>query len=171
MLRATLWPLVALMIAVGAIVLLVSRELMRSARRLEVALEQARAADRTKTEFLSNVSHELRTPLNGIIGIAQLLQMREQEPESRHMLDILLASAHSQLQLVNGLLDITRIESGVDDARAGAVRPGRGARRHGAADRAGDRGEAARAAARDRARRRGGRWSATRWPSGRSRPT
>ena len=112
MLGATLWPLVALMVAVSAIVLLVSREMMRSARRLEVALEQARAADRTKTEFLSNVSHELRTPLNGIIGIAQLLLMREQEPEARHMLEILLASGHSQLQLVNGLLDITRIESG-----------------------------------------------------------
>jgi signal transduction histidine kinase len=111
-LRATLWPLVGLMIAVAAIVLLVSRELLRSARRLEAALAQARAADRTKTEFLSNVSHELRTPLNGIIGVAQLLQMREQDAEARHMLDILLASAHSQLRLVNGLLDITRIEAG-----------------------------------------------------------
>jgi signal transduction histidine kinase len=112
-LRATLWPLVGLMLAVSTIVLLVSRELVRSARRLEGALVQARAADRTKTEFLSNVSHELRTPLNGVIGVAQLLQMREMEPEARHMLDILLASAHSQLQLVNGLLDIARIESGM----------------------------------------------------------
>ena len=59
--------------------LLVSRELVGSARRLEGALAQARAADRTKTEFLSNVSHELRTPLNGVIGVAQLLQMREQD--------------------------------------------------------------------------------------------
>jgi signal transduction histidine kinase len=111
-LRAALWPLVGLMIAVAAIVLLVSRELLRSARRLEAALAQARAADRTKTEFLSNVSHELRTPLNGIIGVAQLLQMREQDAQARHMLDVLLASAHSQLRLVNGLLDITRIEAG-----------------------------------------------------------
>ena len=112
MLRATLWPLVGLMAAVVVIVLLVSRELVGSARRLEGALAQARAADHTKTEFLSNVSHELRTPLNGVIGVAQLLQLREQEPEARHMLEILLASARSQLQLVNGLLDIARIESG-----------------------------------------------------------
>jgi signal transduction histidine kinase len=111
-LQATLWPLVGLMIAVAAIVLLVSRELLRSARQLEAALAQAQAADRTKSEFLSNVSHELRTPLNGIIGVAQLLHMREPDAEARHMLDVLLASAHSQLQLVNGLLDITRIESG-----------------------------------------------------------
>ena len=90
MLRATLWPLVGLMIAVAAIVLLVSRELLRSARRLEAALTQARAADLAKNEFLSNVSHELRTPLTGIIGVAQLLQMCEQDAEARHLLDVLL---------------------------------------------------------------------------------
>ena len=112
MLRATLWPLVGLMIAVAAIVLLVSRELLRSARRLEAALTQAQAADVTKNEFLSNVSHELRTPLTGIIGVTQLLQMCELDAEGRHMLDILLVSAHSLLRLVEGLLDITRIEAG-----------------------------------------------------------
>lgn len=111
-LRGTLWPLFGLMLAVAVIVLLVSRELLRSARRLEGALIQARAADRTKSEFLSNVSHELRTPLNGVIGIAQLLQLREPDPEAQEMLGLLLASARSQLQLVNGLLDIARIEAG-----------------------------------------------------------
>jgi len=111
-LRATLWPLVGLMVAVTTIVLLVSRELVGLARRLEEAAAQARAADRTKSEFLSNVSHELRTPLNGVIGLAQLLQMRELDSESRHMIDLLLASARGQLRLVNGLLDIARIESG-----------------------------------------------------------
>ena len=111
-LRVALWPLVGLMIAVAAIVLVASRELVRSARELEAALAQARTADRTKTEFLSNVSHELRTPLNGIIGVAQLLQLRQQDAEARHMLGILMASAQSQLHLVNGLLDIARIESG-----------------------------------------------------------
>ena len=111
-LRATLWPLIGLMIAVSTIVLLVSREVLRSARSLETALKQARAADRTKSEFLSNVSHELRTPLNGIIGVAQLLQMGETEAEARELLDILLSSAHSQLRMVDGLLDITRIEAG-----------------------------------------------------------
>ena len=100
------------MIAVSTIVLLVSREMVGSARQLEGALAQARTADRAKGEFLSNISHELRTPLNGIIGVAQLLQMREVDAEGRHMLDVLLASAHSQLALVNGLLDIAQIEAG-----------------------------------------------------------
>lgn len=111
-LRAILWPLLGLMVAVGAIVILVARELVRSARKIEGALAQAYAADRAKTVFLSNVSHELRTPLNGIIGVGQLMQMRPLDPEMTEMVNILLASARSQLQLVNGLLDITRIESG-----------------------------------------------------------
>jgi signal transduction histidine kinase len=111
-LKAALAPLLALMLLMGSVAVLVARELMRSARRLERALEQASSADRLKTEFLSNVSHELRTPLNGVIGIAQLLKMRELDPEAEEMLDLLLASAHCQLDLVSGLLDITRIETG-----------------------------------------------------------
>lgn len=111
-LRAALVPLVALMLVVAAVAVLVSRELVRTARRLEQALTDVRSADRLKTEFLGNVSHELRTPLGGVIGIAQLLQMRTHDPQSREMLALLLASAHSQLALVDGLLDITRIETG-----------------------------------------------------------
>lgn len=123
-LRATLWPLLGLMLAVAVVLVLVSRELVGSARRLEAALQRAQAADRTKTEFLSNVSHELRTPLNGVIGLAQLLQLRAQDAEAQHMLDLLLASARSQLELVNGLLDITQIESGTMALRHEPFDPG-----------------------------------------------
>lgn len=111
-LEASLGPLAAVLGAFGIVAVLVSRELVRSARSLEVALAGAQAADSLKSEFLSNVSHELRTPLSGIIGLVQLLQMREQDAESREMLDLLLASANAQLHLVDGLLDISRIESG-----------------------------------------------------------
>lgn len=123
-LRAALPPLVALMIAVVAIGIVVVRELVRSAQRLGAALDKAQAADRIKTEFLSNVSHELRTPLSGVIGVAQLLQMRRLDPEAREMVDLLLASARSQLTLVNGLLDITRIESGAMQLSAAPFDPG-----------------------------------------------
>lgn len=111
-LRAFLAPLAGLVVALGAAALLALRESVRAARRLEAAVARARAADAAKTEFLSNVSHELRTPLGGIIGLAQLLQMHELDAESREMVDLLLASAHTQLHLVNGLLDIARIETG-----------------------------------------------------------
>ncbi|HVL22188.1 MAG TPA: ATP-binding protein [Amaricoccus sp.] len=111
-LRAFLAPLAALVVALGGAALLVLRESVRSARRLEAAVARAHAADAAKTEFLSNVSHELRTPLGGIIGLARLLQTHELDAESREMVDLLLASAHSQLHLVNGLLDIARIETG-----------------------------------------------------------
>ncbi|MBA3324081.1 MAG: hypothetical protein H0T41_01970 [Rhodobacteraceae bacterium] len=111
-LRAMLWPLLGLALLLAAVAFHVSRELVASARRLEVALHRAQAADRSKTQFLANVSHELRTPMNGVIGIAQLLQMQDLGPESRELLAVLLASAHTQIQLINGLLDITRIETG-----------------------------------------------------------
>lgn len=111
-LRAFLAPLAALVVALGAAAFLVLRESVRAARRLEAAVARAHAADAAKTEFLSNVSHELRTPLGGIIGLAQLLQMHELDAEAREMVDLLLASAHTQLHLVNGLLDIAGIETG-----------------------------------------------------------
>lgn len=122
-LRAFLLPLAALMVALGAVGLLVMRELVRSARTLEAALVKARAADVAKTEFLSNVSHELRTPLGGIIGLAQLLQMHELDDEAREMVDLLLASAHTQLHMVNGLLDIARIETGAVQLSAAPFEP------------------------------------------------
>ncbi|MFT3973674.1 MAG: ATP-binding protein [Amaricoccus sp.] len=111
-LLAFLLPLGALVIALGLAAVVVIRELVRSARSLEAAVARARAADAAKTEFLSNVSHELRTPLGGIIGLAQLLQMHDLDAESREMVDLLLASAHAQLHMVNSLLDIARIETG-----------------------------------------------------------
>lgn len=111
-LRAFLGPLALLAVAVAVGAVLAFRELLRSARRLEEALARAHAADQTKTEFLSNVSHELRTPLGGIIGLGQLLQMHDLDADAREMVDLLLASAHTQLHMVNSLLDISRIETG-----------------------------------------------------------
>lgn len=82
---------------------------VRSARRLEEAL----AADRSKSEFLANVSHDLRTPMNGIIGIAQLLRRTSLDERQDRMLGILLSSAAAQMTLIDNLLDIGRIEAGM----------------------------------------------------------
>lgn len=111
-LHAFFLPIVILAVVLSIGAALVMRELMRAASSLEAALVEARAADVAKTEFLSNVNHELRTPLGGIIGLAQLLQTHALDREAREMVDLLLASAHAQLHLVNGLLEIARIESG-----------------------------------------------------------
>jgi signal transduction histidine kinase len=91
---------------------LTSGSLVRGARQLERALVAAQAADRSKTEFLSNVSHELRTPMNGIIGAAQLLEMTELSEEKGRFVQILRTSSRLQMALISDLIDLTQIESG-----------------------------------------------------------
>jgi signal transduction histidine kinase len=100
------------MLVVGLVSAVSSHYAVRSARRLESALLAAKAADRSKTEFLSNVSHELRTPMNGILGVAQLLQTTKLDSEQQELLAVLFTSAHAQMALISDLLDFSRMESG-----------------------------------------------------------
>ncbi|MFQ5567197.1 MAG: sensor histidine kinase, partial [Paracoccaceae bacterium] len=95
-----------------AVIVLVSRHVVLSAVRLERATDAAQAADRFKTEFLANISHELRTPMNGILGMGQLIQKTDLAPEVATMMGVLMASARSQMVLIEDLLDIARIDSG-----------------------------------------------------------
>lgn len=111
-LRRIAWPLGIVLTLVAGLALATSGFAVRAAQRLERALVAAQAADRMKTEFLSNVSHELRTPMNGIIGVAQLLQMTDLDAEQRELIAVLSSSADLQMSLISDLLDLTRIESG-----------------------------------------------------------
>jgi len=79
---------------------------------LRHAKASAEEANRTKTDFLSRTSHELRTPLNAIMGFTDLLKDSAWNPEQRHRLAIIGRSAHHLLQLVNDLLDLSRLENG-----------------------------------------------------------
>lgn len=105
-------PLGLALLAVTGISAISSRYAVRQARRLEKALRAAQAADRSKTEFLSNVSHELRTPMNGILGVAQLLRTTRLDPEQEELVSVLFASAEAQMALISDLLDISRMEGG-----------------------------------------------------------
>ncbi len=111
-LRQMAFPLGGALLIVSVLAAISSRFAIKSAARLERALVDARAADRSKTEFLSNVSHELRTPMNGILGVAQLMDMTELDAEQRHLLSVLLTSAETQMSLISDLLDLTQIETG-----------------------------------------------------------
>ncbi|TPE51402.1 sensor histidine kinase [Amaricoccus solimangrovi] len=111
-LRRVAPPLGLALAAVMVIGLVSSRSAVRAAERLEEALDAAKAADRSKTEFLSNVSHELRTPMNGILGVAQLLRTTPLDAEQRELLEILFSSANTQMALISDLLDLSRIENG-----------------------------------------------------------
>jgi len=73
--------------------------------------EAAEQANRAKSAFLSNVSHDLRTPLNAIIGFTELLARQQLAGRERQYLDNIRRSGDELLNLINGLLDITRIEA------------------------------------------------------------
>lgn len=96
------------------------RKLLEEQRRsqnqeLEERNRQIEAANRMKTEFLANMSHELRSPLNGIIGFSELLYDGRLGPlleRHRDLLGRIHASASHLLQLINGVLDLSKIESG-----------------------------------------------------------
>ena len=80
---------------------------------LHRAKESAEAATRAKSEFLANMSHELRTPLNGVLGYAQLLQRdRTLNPAQREALEAISKCGSQLLDLINDVLDLSKIEAG-----------------------------------------------------------
>jgi PAS domain S-box-containing protein len=79
------------------------------------AQAEADRASRLKSEFLANMSHELRTPLNAILGFTQLIHDGAVAPESPQFTEFLgdiLASGHHLLQLINDVLDLSKVEAG-----------------------------------------------------------
>ena len=87
----------------------------------EKAYREAEQANHAKTEFLSRTSHELRTPLNAILGFAQLLERDLQEPAARDSVAHILKGGRHLLALINEVLDIARIETGLIDIDLQAV--------------------------------------------------
>jgi PAS domain S-box-containing protein len=76
------------------------------------AQEAAEAANRSKSEFLSRMSHELRTPLNAVLGFGQLLELDTLTGEQRESVEQILKGGRHLLDLINEVLDISRIEAG-----------------------------------------------------------
>ncbi|NTS75285.1 PAS domain S-box protein [Catenovulum sp. SM1970] len=79
---------------------------------LKRAEEQAKAANKAKSEFLANMSHEIRTPMNGIIGMNDLLLKSELNDSQRHYATLLESSSKALLNLLNDILDLSKIEAG-----------------------------------------------------------
>jgi len=84
--------------------------------QLVIAKEKAEESDRLKSAFLANMSHEIRTPMNGILGFAELLK----EPgldgeEQQNYIAIIEKSGHRMLNIINDIVDISKIEAGLMD--------------------------------------------------------
>ncbi|MCF8040182.1 MAG: GAF domain-containing protein, partial [Desulfohalobiaceae bacterium] len=105
--------------AAEAVAVAASEALLRknADRRERRAREEADNANRAKSEFLSNMSHEIRTPLNGVKGMIQLARMKSCEPETMDYLDYANQSADHLLDLINDVLDLSKIEAGKFEAR------------------------------------------------------
>jgi PAS domain S-box-containing protein len=88
------------------------------AYRASIAIENARlysaaqAANRAKDEFLATLSHELRTPMTAVLGWARMLKLGLSEPEAQVAIDAIEHSASAQAQLIEDVLDVSRIMSG-----------------------------------------------------------
>lgn len=81
-------------------------------KNLIEAKERAEESDRLKSAFLANMSHEIRTPLNAIVGFSSIICETEYEQDRSKFLDIILKNNDLLLQLINDVLDLSRIESG-----------------------------------------------------------
>ena len=85
---------------------------MKLINELNIAKDQAVKANRAKSDFLSSISHEIRTPLNAIVGFSQALSEEDLPEEAKDEVKDIIMASNGLLEIVNGILDISKIESG-----------------------------------------------------------
>ncbi|WP_201246663.1 CheR family methyltransferase [Halochromatium salexigens] len=95
-------------------------------KQTEQALSQARdlaeSSSQAKSEFLANMSHEIRTPMNAVLGFGYLLEQRSLDPASRQLVQKIRNSAQVLLDLINDILDVSKIEAGRIELEAAPFR-------------------------------------------------
>lgn len=80
-------------------------------REAEIALKDAKQADRAKSEFLATMSHEIRTPMNGVLGMAELLNKTNLDDRQKTFSNVILKSSNALLCIINDILDFSKIDA------------------------------------------------------------
>ncbi len=120
--RAVLWAVIFISVLTVLVIVwafALRRQVQRQTRVIRTQLEEAEslrnaaeAAARAKSEFLANMSHEIRTPLNGVLGMTELAVAEAGNSKVKEYLDIVRTSGLSLLQIINDILDLSKIEAG-----------------------------------------------------------
>ena len=92
-----------------------AQRILERTRELELRLRKAETLTRSKDEFLANMSHEIRTPMNGVLGMAELLAGTELDKRQRRFVDSMRTAAETMMQIINDILDDSKIEAGKMD--------------------------------------------------------
>ena len=107
---------VVLLICIMVFVLRMVRRYIRLKQEYEKELNEAMAkansANQAKSNFLANMSHEIRTPMNAVLGFTEILRKRETDVKKIHYIDNIHTSGQALLNLINDILDLSKIESG-----------------------------------------------------------
>jgi signal transduction histidine kinase/CheY-like chemotaxis protein/HPt (histidine-containing phosphotransfer) domain-containing protein len=88
------------------------QEIIERTKEIQASLDHAEAITRSKDEFLANMSHEIRTPMNGVLGMAELLSGTDLDKRQRRYVDSMRSAAETMMQIINDILDDSKIQAG-----------------------------------------------------------
>ncbi len=100
-----------------------STERNETLESLARALQEARQAAETKSRFLANMSHEIRTPMNGVLGMLELVAHTELDAQQQHWISVARNSGDALLDIINEILDFSKLEAGRTELEAVAFDP------------------------------------------------